>query len=137
MQQVYFDGASAGNPGISGCGLYIPTSNGQDICRSFPLGIKTSNHEAEFAALIQAVGFCLDRHFTAISLRTDSQLIVQSLEQGYVKRKIFARYLEQALELSLRFNLFFCKWIPDRENKNADRLARAAIFQQQKARDGQ
>ena len=50
MIEVYIDGASAGNPGPSGAGIFI---KGNGITRKifYSLGIM-SNHEAEYHALL-------------------------------------------------------------------------------------
>lgn len=56
MIEVYIDGASAGNPGPSGAGIFIK-GQGAHEKYSLPLGIM-SNHEAEFHALIKALEIC-------------------------------------------------------------------------------
>lgn len=56
MIEVYIDGASAGNPGPSGAGIFIK-GNGVPEKYSLPLG-NMSNHEAEFHALIEALEIC-------------------------------------------------------------------------------
>ncbi|WP_100487900.1 reverse transcriptase-like protein [Sporolactobacillus pectinivorans] len=132
MIEVSFDGASVGNPGLAGGGVYI-NSGGSEIRESIPLGVLSSNHEAEFAALVQALQYCLEKGYRSVSFRTDSQLVNQALEKRYVKKAEYAHYLERALTLIDRFDLFFCKWIPDEKNRNADALARFAIRKQQNA----
>ncbi|TGB00415.1 reverse transcriptase-like protein [Sporolactobacillus shoreae] len=132
MIEVSFDGASVGNPGLAGGGIYINLGNGNEIRESFPLGTLLSNHEAEFAALVRALQFCHEKGYRNVSFRTDSQLVNQAIEKRYVKKAEFSHYLSAALALIDQFNLFFCKWIPDVKNKNADSLARLAIRSQQK-----
>ncbi|MGG5253868.1 reverse transcriptase-like protein [Neobacillus sp. SM06] len=125
MIEVYIDGASAGNPGPSGAGIFI---KGQGIHEkhAIPLGV-ISNHEAEFHALIKALEICLENNYKAVSFRTDSELVNRAVEKEFAKNKQFAPLLDNALLLSKRFELFFMKWIPSRENKVADELARKAI----------
>ncbi|CAM3250380.1 reverse transcriptase-like protein [Sporolactobacillus spathodeae] len=130
MIEVYFDGASGGNPGLSGAGLYINLGDGREIRRSYPLGERANNHEAEFAALVEALRFCREQNYRTVSFRTDSQLVNQAIEKRFVKKSIYAAYLETALRLIDQFDLFFCKWIPDLQNRNADQLARDAILNQ-------
>lgn len=125
MIEVYIDGASAGNPGASGAGIFIK-GEGQVLQLSIPLGMM-SNHEAEFNAFIHALKICKEHHFKVVSFRTDSELVSRAIDKKFVKNKLFAPYLEEALLLSHEFDLFFMKWIPSSENKTADRLARAAI----------
>ncbi|WP_338470025.1 RNase H family protein [Niallia sp. XMNu-256] len=130
MIEVYFDGASAGNPGPSGAGIFIK-GNGQPERYSIPLD-EMSNHEAEFHAFILALEICLEKQFQTVSFRTDSELVNRSIEKEFVKSKQYKPLLERALLLTQQFHLFFLKWIPSSENKNADELARNAIRQASK-----
>ncbi|WP_428908868.1 reverse transcriptase-like protein [Niallia sp. Krafla_26] len=125
MIEVYFDGASAGNPGPSGAGIFIK-GNGKAEGFSIPLA-SMSNHEAEFHAFILALEICLKNEFKIVSFRTDSELVNRSVEKEFVKNNQYKPLLEKALTLSQQFDLFFLKWIPSSENKNADELARKAI----------
>ncbi|WP_285766159.1 reverse transcriptase-like protein [Peribacillus sp. SI8-4] len=124
MIEVYIDGASAGNPGPSGAGVFI-NNNGVIERHSIPLGIM-ENHEAEYHALIKALEICVAKKYGVVSFRTDSQAINQAIEKEFAKKK-YALLLERALELSANLELFFMKWIPSMENKSADELARRAI----------
>ncbi|MGG0716803.1 reverse transcriptase-like protein [Robertmurraya massiliosenegalensis] len=125
MIEVYIDGASAGNPGPSGAGIFIK-GNGETASFSIPLG-NLNNHEAEFEALIKALHLCLEKDYKVVSFRTDSQLVSRAIEKEFVKNKVFIPYFEEALRLIAKFDLFFIKWIPNTENKKADQLAREAI----------
>ena len=127
LVEVYIDGASAGNPGPSGAGIFIK-GNGITEKYSIPLGIMT-NHEAEYHAFIKALEICLEKgfHDTVLSFRTDSELVNRAVEKEFVKNKLYAPLLDQSLHLLKQLNLFFMKWIPSAENKAADALARQAI----------
>lgn len=127
MIEVYIDGASAGNPGPSGAGIFIK-GNGTAEKYSIPLGLM-SNHEAEYHAFIKALEICLEKGYShsVVSFRTDSELVNKGVEKEFVKNKLYAPLLEKALQLSKQFDLFFMKWIPSLENKTADELARLAI----------
>ncbi|WP_026573207.1 reverse transcriptase-like protein [Bacillus sp. UNC438CL73TsuS30] len=127
MIEVYIDGASAGNPGPSGAGIFIKGQGTADKY-SIPLGIM-SNHEAEYHAFIKALEICLEKGYTntVVSFRTDSELVNKAVEKEFAKNKLYAPLLEKAMQLSKEFDLFFMKWIPSIENKVADELARLAI----------
>lgn len=127
MIEVYIDGASAGNPGPSGAGIFIK-GNGSVERYSIPLGMM-SNHEAEYYALIKGLEICLQNGYVTVSFRTDSELVNQAMEKEFAKNKQYAPLLERALQLSKQFHLFFIKWIPSNQNKVADELARTAIRQ--------
>jgi ribonuclease HI len=125
--EVYIDGASAGNPGPSGAGIFIK-GNGTAEKYSIPLGM-LSNHEAEIHAFIKALEICLEKDYSksVVSFRTDSQLVNNAVEKEFVKNKLYLPLFEKAFHLSKQFDLFFMKWIPSIENKTADELARQAI----------
>ncbi|MEK3886093.1 reverse transcriptase-like protein [Bacillus sp. FSL K6-3431] len=127
MVEVYIDGASAGDPGLSGVGIFIK-NNGEVNSFSIPIGIK-DNHEAEFLALISSLEICLEKKFTTISVRSDSTAVVNAVEKAYVRNVKYRPLLNKALDLASRLDLFFIKWIPSKENKQADQLARKAIHQ--------
>ena len=126
MLEVYIDGASAGNPGHSGAGIFMK-EDGIVERYSIPLGIM-DNHEAEYWALIKALEICNKKRVQTVSFRSDSQAICAAMEKEFAKNKKYAPLLEQALHLSKEIPLFFIKWIPSTQNKRADELARKAIL---------
>lgn len=123
--EVYIDGASAGNPGPSGIGIFIK-GEGHSVKISEYIG-ETNNHVAEFTALIRALEEAKKLGTNLVSIRSDSKIVVASIDKQYVKSEEYKPYLEQALKLAEEFSLFFIKWIPDSQNKAADALAREAI----------
>ncbi|PMC39266.1 ribonuclease HI [Bacillus sp. UMB0899] len=128
MIEVYVDGASAGDPGRSGAGVFIK-GHGKAEEFSIPLGLMT-NHEAEYHAVIKGMEICIQKEYRVVSFRTDSQLVDRAIEKQFVKNNQYSPLLEKILELSKQFDLFFIKWIPSKENKVADQLARNAIHNQ-------
>lgn len=131
MIEIYTDGASDGNPGISGAGIYIKC--GHEFYKySIPLGFM-SNHEAEFRAVIAALEIC-KQHFpnNILSFRTDSKVVVNLVEKNHTKNKTFRPLLDEIIDDINCFSLFFIKWIPAKENIHADRLAKEALLNQKK-----
>lgn len=126
MLEVYIDAASAGNPGPSGIGIFIK-GEGHHIQISEYIGL-TNNHIAEFMALVRGLEEAQKLGTTLVSVRSDSKIVVASMEKEYVKNEEFKPYLERALTLANSFDLFFIKWVPDEQNKAADALARTAIL---------
>ncbi|WP_102692429.1 ribonuclease HI family protein [Rummeliibacillus pycnus] len=125
MLEVYIDAASAGNPGPSAIGIFIK-GEGHQLKFSEPIGI-TNNHAAEFVALIRGLQEAAKLSTDIISVRSDSKIVVTSIEKEFVKSEEYKPYLDTALKLIKQFNLFFIKWIPDSQNKAADALARQGI----------
>ncbi|PFA70100.1 ribonuclease HI [Bacillus sp. AFS015802] len=125
MLEVNIDGASAGNPGPSGAGIFIK-HNGEVEKHSIPLGIM-DNHEAEFLACKKALEICLEKQADTVWLRSDSQAVVHAIEKEFVRNGQYKLLLDEILNMTKQINLFFVKWIPSKENKAADELARKAI----------
>ena len=130
MLEVYIDAASAGNPGPSGIGVYIK-GEGHQIKISEYIG-ETNNHIAEFQALVRGLEEAIKLGSNLVSMRSDSKIVVSSVEKEYVKSDDFKPFLERALQLIEEIDLFFIKWIPDNQNKVADALARDAIQKNKK-----
>lgn len=126
MIEVYIDGASKGNPGLSGAGIFIKTGEGQERY-SIPLGMR-DNHEAEYLALIHALRICQEKGYDdIISVRTDSKHVADAVEKEFVRKEPYRSLLIESLQLASAFPLFFIKWIPEAQNKTADQLSREAI----------
>ncbi|WP_404403420.1 reverse transcriptase-like protein [Jeotgalibacillus malaysiensis] len=130
MIELFIDGASAGNPGLSGAGVFV--KNGKDSLQySIELNEMT-NHEAEYEALLMGLEKCLPFKDHIISCKTDSQAVFAAVEKRYIKNQKYAHYLPKIILLLDQFDLFFIKWIPSKENAVADKLARQAIYSQKK-----
>ncbi|MFC4557759.1 RNase H family protein [Virgibacillus kekensis] len=126
MIEIYTDGASSGNPGPSGAGIYIKSAS-EKYEYSFPLG-EMSNHEAEFHAILKALEVC-KKQFPGeiLSFRSDSKVAVDVIEKESTKNQTFQPLLEKILTEASNFPYFFIKWIPEKNNGHADRLAREGI----------
>ena len=96
MIEVYIDGASKGNPGPSGAGVFIKGVQ-PPVQLSLPLGTM-SNHEAEYRALLLALKYCIEHNYSTVSFRTDSQLVERAVEKEYAKIKYLHLFLDEALQ---------------------------------------
>lgn len=130
MLEIYIDAASAGNPGPSGIGIYIK-GEGHQLKISEYIG-EANNHIAEFSALVRGLEEAVKLGSQLVSMRSDSKIVVSSIEKEYVKNEEYKPYLDRALQLIEKIDLFFIKWIPDNQNKAADALAREAILKHKK-----
>ncbi|MBN9653024.1 ribonuclease HI family protein [Halobacillus sp. GSS1] len=126
MLEVYTDAACSGEPGPSAAGVVIK-KNQKTEEHQFYLGNWT-NHEAEFLAIIHALQICKEKHpGEIISIRSDSKIAVDTMDKRYTKNEKFLPLFNQIMSLEESFSYVFYKWIPDKQNKNADRLARECL----------
>lgn len=129
MIRLYTDAAVNGNPGQAGIGLLFIFDKEQKQY-SIPLeGNHWDNHLAEFHALVHALRLLVEQENTdqMTFCYTDSQILAEAVEKSYVKDKAFNHYLQELLELMKEFPYASVQWIPNRENKGADNLARQAL----------
>jgi len=125
MIELYVDGASAGNPGKSGIGIFIK-GEGHQIKISESIK-PTNNHTAEFLALVRGMEETAKLTTGIVSVRSDSQAVVMAVEKEFVKNDFHKEYLAKILHIASSFDMFFIKWIPSSENRAADALAREGI----------
>lgn len=127
MIEVYTDAAASGDPGPSAAGVIIK-QGATLIEHSFYLN-ERNNHEAEFLAVIKALEVCReDFPEEIISIRSDAKIVIDTIEKGYTKNEKFSFFLKTIQELEKIFPYVFYKWVPEKKNKNADRVARAALL---------
>ncbi|WLR46793.1 ribonuclease HI family protein [Halobacillus litoralis] len=126
MLEVYTDAACSGEPGPSAAGVVIKQNQKTEEHQIY-LGNWT-NHEAEFLAIIHALQICKEKYSgEIISIRSDSKIAVDTMDKRYTKNEKFLPLFERIMNLEENFSYVFYKWIPDKKNKNADRLARECL----------
>lgn len=126
MIQVYIDGASAGNPGPAGAGIFIKDGS-QQLREYYPLPVMT-NHEAEFHACLKALQRCKEEGYPLLSIRSDAKVVVEAIEKRYSGNVLFQELLQEILTLiDSSFDHVFIKWIPAKQNGEADKLAKQAV----------
>jgi ribonuclease HI len=124
---AYVDGASRGNPGPAGFGVYMTTDTGEilEICGF--LGTATNNI-AEYAGLIEALTVARAEGATDVEIISDSLLLVnQMLGTFKVKHPNLIPLHKKARGLASFFNRFSIRHTPRAGNKEADRLANQAV----------
>jgi ribonuclease HI len=125
---IYFDGASRGNPGRAGAGIWMTDGEGKKVAEmSRYLGHKTNN-QAEYWALL--LGLREAKRLGGKSLRifTDSELVERQIKGIYRVRDLNLKALRRTVLQNLKaFSSFEIESIPREENREADRLANDAI----------
>ena len=95
--QLYVDGASRGNPGHAGAGVYVTKNSETVVHQGFYLGKKTNN-EAEYCALLIGL-FLVKKEMQAhenlekLQVFSDSQLLVYQINGVYQVKKPELRML--------------------------------------------
>ena len=88
-----------------------------------------SNNVAEYAALCEALKFVLTegRTRSPIEVRSDSKLLVHQMGGNWrFHRGLYAEKYHEATRLRKEFTNLEFKWIPRKENQEADALSREA-----------
>ena len=130
---VYTDGGSRGNPGISGYGLVIYDDQNKTLYQEGKfLGIKTNN-EAEYSGIIAALEWIKNHknsyQISQVNFFADSQLMIRQLQGIYkVKAPTLLPLFAQVQQLLIQINLPVKYTDIRREfNKLADELANQAM----------
>ena len=125
--ELYVDGASRGNPGFAGIGAYA-LSEGKVVFELAEFIGETTNNVAEYRALIRGLEEALAKGYAAISVSSDSELLVRQIQGEYkIKADHLIPLLSKARGLISRFSSFSIQSIPREKNKQADRLANLAL----------
>jgi ribonuclease HI len=125
---IYFDGASRGNPGRAGAGIWMTDGEGRKVSEvSRYLGHKTNN-EAEYWALLLGLREAKRLGRKYLRIFTDSELVERQIKGIYRVRDLNLKSLHRTVLQNLKaFSSFEIESIPREENKEADRLANEAI----------
>ena len=125
---IYIDGASKGNPGRAGAGVWITDGEGRQVAEvSRYLGHKTNN-QAEYWAFLLALREAERLKGEHIQIFTDSELVERQIKGVYRVKDLGLKALHKRVLQDLKtFLSFEIRSIPREANKEADRLANQAI----------
>lgn len=124
----YSDGGARGNPGPAGLGAVLLDGDGNTLAEiSKYLGV-TTNNQAEYRALIEAITKANELGASHLDCFLDSELIVKQLKGEYkVKNADLKPHYETIKSLCSSFAKVSFTHIPRERNKEADRLANLAM----------
>jgi ribonuclease HI len=125
---AHCDGGSRGNPGPAGYGAVIEDSEGRVAAKlSEYLGRQTNNY-AEYKGLLAVLDWALANGAKRLRVVSDSELMVRQMKGRYKVKSPGLRPLwEEAQRLALRLEGFEMRHTLRGGNKEADRLANAAM----------
>ena len=127
---IHVDGGSRGNPGPAGAGVVIRDEAGQLVYEAgYFLGRQTNN-EAEYHALIRALERAGRNGAHAVTIHSDSELLVRQLTGDYqVKSPKLAPLYRQVQVLLVRTARWSVRHVRRELNERADELANLAMDQ--------
>ncbi|MFX1256068.1 MAG: ribonuclease HI family protein [Promethearchaeota archaeon] len=125
---IYCDGASRGNPGLAGAGAVIKNAKGKILGTVKEFLGKTTNNVAEYQSIILGLSKALELGAKSITLKADSQLVINQLRGDWVVREPHLKDLyRQTTKLLEKFDNYTLQHISRDENALADSLANEAI----------
>jgi ribonuclease HI len=128
--QVYSDGASRGNPGVSAIAYMVLDEENRVLERhSIYLGVRTNN-QAEYEALLSALKSASEFDGDEVECYLDSELVVKQLNGEYKVRNENLRILWlKVKEFKQRFRKMSFAYLPrtNLQIQKVDRLANHAL----------
>ena len=130
--QIFIDGASRGNPGAAGAGIYVLDKDSKKYLfeKFFYLGKKTNN-QAEYLALAIAA-FYIKKEYPNPTTNifyfvSDSQLLVRQMTGKYKVKNEVIRNIKTLTEYLLEDKQYRFRHVLREKNKMADALANKGV----------
>ncbi|MER2063957.1 MAG: ribonuclease HI family protein [Alkalibacterium sp.] len=135
MLRIYSDAAVSPKDQLAGAGLVV-VGDGLYEQLVLPLSSTEDNHLAELQAFYHAVKWPLDNDRAAewTVFHTDSQLVAQAIKKNHIKNSTYTDIFQAITQSLEKLSFYEVKWIPEKENKGADNLAKQALAKQRKSR---
>ena len=126
---AHTDGASRGNPGESGIGIYLQDEQGKTLFKGSGYIGTATNNIAEYRALVACLKKMKDFVCTRLIVYSDSQLMVRQLRGEYKVKdcKLLELFKEARAILKMAPFSFEILHIAREENLDADELANFGI----------
>jgi len=127
-----FDGASKGNPGLSGAGAVIYKNQEEIWSAAKFVGFKTNN-QAEYSSLILGLKGALNLGINHLSVLGDSLLVINQVNNIYkVKSEAILNLYNEVLQLKAQFAFIEFNHVYRDKNKRADELSNIALLDLEK-----
>ncbi len=122
------DGTAEPNPGPAAIGATIKDEHGKLISSiSQPIG-RATNNQAEYRAIIAALGSAIRLGASQVEIWSDSELVVRQINGRYrVKAASIKPLYQKVKQLQSSLEGFTITHIPRQQNTEADNLANIAL----------
>jgi ribonuclease HI len=127
---IFSDGASRGNPGVSAIAFMILSADGHLLTRYSKYVGKRTNNQVEYEALITALESASELHVHEVVCHLDSELVVKQLTGEYrIRNPDLKRLWLRVQELKKHFRQITFKRVSrgDRHIEEVDRLANQTL----------
>ena len=125
---IHSDGAAKGNPGPAGAGWLIRDGQGKVLSRQGRYLGRGTNNEAEYQALIGALEEALTLGGKAVTVHSDSELLVRQLNGQYrVRHPRLKDLFDRVQDLLRGFREYVILHVPREQNREADAMANEAV----------
>jgi ribonuclease HI len=125
---IHIDGASRGNPGDAGFGVYVSRPDGTEVAGLYGYLGRATNNVAEYQALLHALRYALAQGARRVRVFSDSELVVRQMDGTYrVKHPDMVPLHREARALFGRFEEARLAHVRREQNREADRLANRAL----------
>lgn len=128
--EIFSDGASRGNPGVSAIAFIILSEDGQLLMRHSKYVGKHTNNQVEYEALIAALESASELHIQEVVCHLDSELVVKHLTGEYkVRNPILKSLWLKVQSLKKRFHQITFKHVSrgNRHIEEVDSLANRTL----------
>lgn len=129
VYELYFDGCSKGNPGLSGAGFVIYKNDKELWSNSYFVGTSATNNIAEYYGLIKGLEKAIEMNINTLSIKGDSQLIIKQMKGEYhVRSKNMIELYNIAKELEMKIKNINYEHVYRKYNKRADQLSNEGLL---------
>jgi ribonuclease HI len=126
--KIHIDGASRGNPGEAGFGIFVVGDDDQPVAELYGYLGTASNNVAEYQALLHALRYARAKGARRVRVFSDSELVVKQIDGRYrVKHPDMLPLHREASTLLRQFDEAVVSHVRREQNKDADRLANRAL----------
>lgn len=129
IYEMYFDGCSKGNPGLSGAGAVI-YKNGEEIwANSYFVSDNATNNVSEYFGLIRGLKRAIKMNIRCLIVKGDSLLIIKQMTGKYkVKSESMIELYDIAKKMEEEFENISYEHVYRKYNKRADQLSNEGIL---------
>jgi ribonuclease HI len=124
---LHIDGAARGNPGPAAYAVVLARPGEAAVEEAQTIGTATNN-VAEYTALIEGLGLAAELGVKALSVFSDSELLVKQMNGEYrVKNPDLLELYQEARSLLRHFDRVSIAHVRREQNARADELANSAL----------